>query len=240
MENYTEFEFTNKCFVATTTTTIGNMAFHLNNEVEDVLARRQSLAQEMGISYEKFTFAHQNNSAIINEITSENNGKGIYNYESGIDGDGLFTNEKNMPLCIFNSDAVVIFFYDEINKTVGILNAGFNGTVKHTIGTMMQTYLSSRQSDPRKIKIFVGPCLQEKSFDIALEQSNILFESNLTSFIHENHFDMKGSYIHDLLSLGILEENIVDCNLDTYTDVRFFSEKEKIPSGKMVSIIYLK
>lgn len=240
MENYIEFELSGKCKICTSTTAIGNMAFQVNNEVEDVLARRQAFANEIGIPYEKFTFAYQSNSSIIKEVTDENKGKGIYDFASGIEGDGLYTSEKGLPICIFHADCVPLFFYDEINKICGIIHVGFKGTTIHAAGHMMKSYIDEKQANPKKIKVFVGPCIQKSSFELEAEQSNILFENQFTKFIEDNHFDMKAANIFDLLSLGILEENIEDCNIDTYTDVKMFSGKEKTPSGRMMSCIYLK
>lgn len=240
MKNYIEFDLDNKVYIATSTTAIGNMALHVNNEPEAVLERRKALAEELNIPFERFTFAYQHNTDLINEVKLEDVSKGVYSFDAGIEGDGLYTELKERPICIIHADCVPIFFYDDLNRTAGIIHVGLQGTVNHAAGTMMKKYLEAKQANPKRIKVFVGPCLQQKSFDLDSEKANVLFENHFTTFITDNHFDMRKANIHDLLSLGLVEENIKCSDIDTYTDVSMFSAKEKTPAGRMMSLIYLK
>ena len=127
---FVSFSLSDKCLAVTTTTSLGNMAYQVD-EGRGVKEHRELLAKELGIDINSFTYVHQHHSDILLEVTSHDVGKGRDAFEDGLYCDALYTKEKGVPLCIFHADCVPIFFIDETRNIVGIIHAGFKGTMKH-------------------------------------------------------------------------------------------------------------
>ena len=131
MKLFNTWPLSYRCDTITTTTELGNMAFQIGNNREDVIANRNKLAEELNIPLEKFVFVHQSHSDVIKEVGPNVLGAGEKSFESGIEADALYTKETGVPLGIFHADCEPIFFIDETVPLIGIIHAGFKGTMKH-------------------------------------------------------------------------------------------------------------
>ena len=57
-EQYIEFPLSKKCLAITTTTTLGNLAYQVDDGI-NVNERRLSLSKEIGIDVNRFVYVHQ-------------------------------------------------------------------------------------------------------------------------------------------------------------------------------------
>ena len=240
MKNYfVSFNLSNKCVALTTTVSLGNMAYQVD-EGRDVRKHRHQLANLLDISINNFTYVHQHHSDIIMEVTSDDIGKGTSAFEDGLECDALYTKIKGVPLCIFHADCVPIFFIDEKEDLVGIIHAGFKGTTKHIAYRAIQEVLIKEKLNKEDLKFFIGPFRMKQSFLIDEETKNEIIEAGFEEAIVDNRFDNGLANILDLKKIGIKEEQIKTANMDTVSDERFYSAYNKTPVGRLVSLIYLK
>ena len=239
MKQYIEFLFSNKCTILTTTTSLGNMAFQVD-EGKDVFEHRESLAQSLGIDASRFTYVHQHHSDIIMEVSESDIGKGACAFEDGLECDALFTRIKGVPLCIFHADCVPIFFVNEKADLVGIIHAGFKGTMKHIAYKAIKYVLDKEKLCIEDFMFFIGPFRMKQSFEVDEETRNIIEEAGFKQTVTNNHFDNGLANILDLKKLGATNEQISLANMDTVSDNRFYSAYQKTPVGRLVSLILLK
>ena len=228
-----------KCVALTTTTALGNLAYQVDNG-EGVKDRRNLLSYALGLPVERFTYVHQHHSDIIMKVTSKDMGKGKDNFEDGLECDALYTYEKNIPLCIFHADCVPVFFINEKANLVGIIHAGFKGTMKHVTYKSIKYVLDNEGLDIKDFSFYIGPYREPISFEIDEETKNTIVEAGFVEAIKDNRFDNGFANIIDLHKLGVKDEQIKVSHYDTVTDDRLFSAYQKTPVGRLVSLILLK
>ena len=238
-EKYVEFPLSNKCIALTTTTILGNMAYQVD-EGKDVKKHRYQLADLLGIDVNRFTYVHQHHSDIIMEVKEEDIGKGVNAFEDGLECDALYTRLKEVPLCIFHADCVPIFFISEKDNLVGIIHAGFKGTMKHIAYKAIKEVANKEKINIDDFKFFIGPFRMKQSFVIDEESRNTIIEAGFEETIIKDQFDNGLANILDLKKLGVKDEQIQIANMDTVRDDRFYSAHLKTSVGRLVSLIYLK
>ena len=236
---FVSFILSNKCHALTTTTSLGNMAYQVDNG-KDVKEHRLLLAQCLNIDANRFTYVHQHHSDIIMEVINSDIGKGVNSFEDGLECDALYTRLKGVPLCIFHADCVPIFFADEKEDLVGIIHAGFKGTMKHIAYKAIKEVISKENINVADLKFYIGPFRMRQSFNVDEESKKAIIESGFEQAIIDDHFDNGLANILDLRKLGVIDEQISIANMDTITDNRFYSAYQKTPVGRLVSLIYLK
>ena len=240
MKNYfVEFPLSNKCRAITTTTDLGNMAYQVDDG-RDVRKHRLLLADILNVDANKFTYVHQHHSDIIMEVTSSDIGRGVNAFEDGLECDALYTRMKGIPLCIFHADCVPIFFIDEKEDLVGIIHAGFKGTMKHIAYKAIKEVISKENLHVKDLKFYIGPFRMKQSFEIDESSKASIVEAGFIEAIINGHFDNGLANILDLRKLGVKDEQIEIANMDTLSDDRFYSAYQKTPVGRLVSLIYLK
>ena len=242
-DRYISFPLSNKCLAITTTTELGNLAYQVD-EGRGVKERRQLLADLLNVDYKRFVFVHQHHSDKIQKVTLNDLGKGTDSFESGVDVDALYTYEKNVPLCIFHADCVPIFFIDETKDLVGIIHAGFKGTLKHIAYKSMMTLMEKEGITPNDIYVYIGPARGVQSFIVNEDNVKEIIESkcidSLKNVNGEEHFDAIKSNTLDLQKAGISLTHILSSNIDTTENENCFSAYKKTPLGRMMSVIKLK
>ena len=239
MEKYIEYPLSNKCLAITTTAELGNLAYQVD-EGKGVKDRRLLLADLLNVDYNRFVFVHQHHSDKIQKVTVVDLGKGTDCFESGVDVDALYTYEKNVPLCIFHADCVPIFFVDETTDLVGIIHAGFKGTLIHVASKAIQQVIKDENINIDNLKFYIGPYRMPSSFLIDEETKQRIIDAGFENAIIDGRFDNGLANVIDLRKLGIKDEQIKLSNLDTYSDDRFYSAYQKTPVGRLVSLIILK
>ena len=238
-EYFVTFPLSNKCLALTTTTDLGNMAYQVDNG-KDVRKHRHQLADLLGIDIKKFTYVHQHHSDTIMEVTSKEIGKGVISFEDGLECDALYTRLKGVPLCIFHADCVPIFFINEKEDLVGVIHAGFKGTLKHIAYKTIKEVISKENINIEDFKFYIGPFRMKQSFKVDEESKTAIIEAGFEETITDGSFDNGVANILDLKKLGVKEEQISSANMDTVSDERFYSAYLKTPVGRLVSLIYLK
>ena len=238
-ELFFSFPLSDKCLAITTTTELGNMAYQVD-EGNNVLLHRYQLSEALDIDIKKFTYVHQHHSDLMEKVNEEDIGKGKDTFEDGLDCDALYTLIKGTPLCIFHADCVPIFFIDETRDLVGIIHAGFKGTMKHVAFKAVRRVIENEGLDIKNLKFYIGPYRMPCSFEVDEESKKQIIESGFEETIIGGHFDNGLANKLDLYKLGVKDEQIRCANIDTVSDDRCFSAYQKTPVGRMVSLIVLK
>ena len=238
-DKYVIFPLSNKCLAITTTTALGNLAYQVDDG-KGVKDRLNLLADLLSVDINRFVFVHQHHSDKIQKVTLNDLGKGNDSFESGVDVDALYTYEKNVPLCIFHADCVPIFFVDETTNLVGIIHAGFKGTLIHVAYKAIEQVIKDENINVKNLKFYIGPYRMPNSFLVDEETKQKIIEAGFESAIKDDRFDNGLANIVDLRKLGVKDEQISLSYLDTYSDDRFYSAYQKTPVGRLVSLIMLK
>ncbi len=169
--------------------------------------------------------------------------------------DGYVTNEKNVPLVVFNADCIPVLFEESNAGVVAAVHCGWRSTVadieKNAIDKMVEL-----GADVSNIKVAIGPAIEKCCFEVGPEvvdaASKLLGVDAYKDFavkcrtgedgIDRFKLDLKGVLKGRLLQLGIKAENIemvggcTMCHPEMYFSHRYTNGKR----GSLASVIMLK
>ena len=160
---------------------------------------------------------------------------------SDVIADAHFTSEPNVALIIKTADCQPILAYDK-DKVLAV-HAGWRG-VENQI-----TSKSLLQAGLKQAEIFIGPCIQQSSFEVDLdvkEQLEKICKIARNSSEFEKAFVAKNNKFYiDLIQIVIAEIKAAGVNasisllpFDTLTNPKFHSyRRDKLNSGRNYSFI---
>lgn len=175
-----------------------------------------------------FVTCKQTHSANVHIVTSDDIGKEIDNC------DGLISNIPNVEISIKTADCVPITLNDHIRKVIGVVHAGWRGTEKEIIKNATNLMISTFGSNVKDIKIKIGPAIDKDNFLVRNDVKNkfMKYEEYFEKVGDDQwKFDLVGVNIKQLLSLGIVKENIENSNISTFKDKNYPSYRR---DGKSV------
>lgn len=194
-----------------------NLSFSRGDVEENVLENHRRFAKAVGYNSERLVFSDQVHDVKIHMVKEEDAGKGIIKESDIINIDGLVTNVKNIPLITFYADCVPLFFYDNINKVVGLAHSGWKGTVGNIANEMIKTMKNEYACMPENIVVAIGPsiCMDcyEISEDVAVQFMDKYSDSELKYMLLNKgngkyQLDLHQACKYNFLRAGILEDNI--------------------------------
>ena len=164
------------------------------------------------------------------------------------EGDALITNKKSMPIGILTADCVPILLYDEKNKMIAAIHAGWKGAYKGITQKVIK-FMIKKGCTTKNITAAIGPCITFKNYEIKQDFIKKFIKKNKNNRIffkkigNKNFFNLN-KYIHSQLkSLDIKKIDII--NKDTF-DIKnnFFSARRSISRnendyGRNISIIMI-
>ena len=164
------------------------------------------------------------------------------------EGDALITNKKSMPIGILTADCVPILLYDEKNKMIAAIHAGWKGAYKGITQKVIK-FMIKKGCTTKNITAAIGPCITFKNYEIKQDFIKKFIKKNKNNRIffkkigNKNFFNLN-KYIHyQLKSLDIKKIDII--NKDTF-DIKnnFFSARRSISRnendyGRNISIIMI-
>lgn len=163
--------------------------------------------------------------------------------------DALITNQRGYCICVSTADCVPIILFDPINKAIGIVHAGWRGTVakivKQTLDLMDQTY----NTDAKDVIVGIGPSISQEAFEVG-DEVYTAFEKvgfDMDKIAQRNaetqkyHIDLWESNRLQLIEAGVNSANIEVSGICTFHQhERFFSARRLgIKSGRILSGIML-
>ena len=198
------------------------------------LENRKRYFSKYGIDFHKVVSADLEHGNTVFIVDEKHFGKTIP------ESDALVTGRTGIYLAVTVSDCVPIFFYDE-KRVIGIAHAGWRGVVSNIANKVINSMCKKFSSDPRNIKVYVGPHIKKCHFEIrqgiisqfkdypySIEKRNGRVFINLEKIIRSQ-----------LRDAGILASNIEispDC---TYCNDKYFSFRRDKPTEVMSQIAYI-
>ena len=183
---------------------------------------------------------HSNKTVIINDD----------NYLKSFEADGIITENKDISIAVLTADCCPIFLFDDENKFICCLHAGWKGVFSNIIHNSVNL-ITNIQPNKNKIKAIIGPCLNQKNFEVSDDFKKKFIDMN-EKYVNyfsknsgsKNFFDMRGIINSQLLNNKI--NNIDNIDIDTYDNEDLFyshrrsTHNKRLPSGRMVNIIGFK
>ncbi len=194
----------------------------------------------MKIEKRNLILMHQTHSNKVQEINELNKSKKIF-------ADAIFSKNTDIVLGVVTADCVPVLFYDEANKIVGCIHAGwkgaFNGIIEKTIKKIKKNYRTSQ------IIGCVGPCIGKKSYEVNLNFYRKFIRRSKKNSIYfskknkvKKFFNLRKFVADKLLYQGVSIDHV---NFDTFKEKeKFFSYRRSYKLkqndyGRCISVIRL-
>lgn len=153
--------------------------------------------------------------------------------------DGIVT-QKNLTLAVKTADCVPVMIYDPKTKLIGAIHAGRKSIIRGILSKSLSSILKKCFSDPKDLRVFLGPHIRVESYNLLNKTAEGLKDTKWAKFMPEIEgrirFDQTAATCAELEEVGIKAENIIDCNIDTFRDDRFYSAR-KTPEDEKIRFL---
>ncbi|MDB9844551.1 peptidoglycan editing factor PgeF [bacterium] len=167
-----------------------------------------------------------------------------YNFE----GDALITNKKEFPIAILTADCAPILIYDEKEKMIAAIHAGWKGAFKGIIKKTLN-FMIKKGCTAKNITAVIGPCISVKNYEVKKDFIKKLIKKDeenkkfLKKIQNKDFFNLKKYVLSQLKALNIKKIDII--NKDTFNPKNsFFSARRSIRRnendyGRNISVIMI-
>jgi hypothetical protein len=227
-----------------------NFGLHTNDNKNNVIKNRKLFAQDFNVQPENIIFMNQTHSDNIRYISDIKNKKdnGFYNQENALsDTDAVYTDNKNLMLCVLTADCCPVLIYFSDIKVVAAVHSGWKGAVKKIVNkTVLDVKQKFKNMQFHNIKIFIGPNICGKCYEVDKKfVDNINSEySEFKKFLYKSDntyfFDIKKSIIINLYKIGVKKNNIFDSKICNYENFdTYYSYRRNKNTGRIINFIKL-
>lgn len=205
-----------------------NLSFTVGDNTEDVITNRQIYAKKMNKDLNNFIYMNQTHSNVKREVYTTDIGNGVYASSTFEPCDCIYTFDKNIVLTGFYADCTPIYFWNQKANLIGIIHAGWQGTVIDVTYKVLNEIIKENSLNPSDFKVVIGPSIfNMEAKDDIFNQVSSEYKMCCTS----TTFDVRKCNYMQLEKLGIT--NITYMDIDTYTNEEFFSFRQQNISGRM-------
>ena len=171
--------------------------------------------------------------------------------------DGLITNHKDIPLYTKSADCLLVLIYDPVKKVLANIHSGWRGTFQRILEKAVLKMVKNYESNPGDLVCALSPCIRKEYFEVGEEVGELCndlfgYMENFNSIMTETKnettpkekkflIDLPKINTNMLKEVGIKDENIIDCNLCSYTekDKLYSYRREKLDAKRNILIASL-
>jgi YfiH family protein len=219
-----------------------NCGFGSGDKKQNIFKNLNIASQKIGVESESLFLMNQTHSNKV--VVINDNNKNFHR----INSDALITNQRNVAISVLTADCVPILIYDEVNKIIASIHAGWKGALGGIIENTLNEIIN--MSSKAKINVAIGPCIGVNNYEIGQEfHAKFIMESKknekffLPTKSNNFLFDLR-KYVNSKFER--LEVNCVEnINFDTFSEnENFFSYRRskqlaEKDYGRCISIISL-
>jgi YfiH family protein len=232
----------------------GNVAYSGQRDRDDAWASRVAFCAEIGVDPESLVTVGQVHGKDVIAVTANDAGKGARPASAHLGiADALITDAAGVALMTLHADCLMILLVDPERPAVGVVHAGWRGTVIDIAGATIARMTQEYGTDPAHVHAFLGPAISGTSNEvgpevtaawreIAADLDRALVESAVTRPRVKEHFDVPRANELLLLRAGLQPEHIERVDTCTVIDGdRWFSHRGQGPTtgrhGAIISLV---
>ncbi|SDW05017.1 conserved hypothetical protein [Marininema mesophilum] len=224
-----------------------NYALHIGDDRANVLDNRKRLAEALDVPLSYWTCGDQVHGTHIHEVTSEEQGRGLYDASTAYPAtDGLITHADDVLLTSFYADCVPLLFYSPDTEWMGVAHAGWRGTVGG-IGRNMVEAFHLRGASLANLRVAIAPSIGRCCYEVDEHVTTPLLQAlphadeRVLQSTGEGgwRLDLKEANRQILLQSGLFEEHIFVSQWCTSCHPAHFHShrRDRGNTGRMVAYI---
>lgn len=150
-----------------------NLGLAVDDDHDTVLANRRAFASALGVNPERIVVPQQAHGNVVRLVGEAEAGSGAVDHSTAIpDTDALITDVPNLPLALHFADCACIFLLDPRNRAIGMVHAGWKGTVGKILTATVEAMTREFGADPGALLAAIGPSICRNCYvvdqDVAL------------------------------------------------------------------------
>lgn len=147
-----------------------NLGLHVGDDPQAVRENRRRVALALGTDPTSFVIGHQVHGASVRVVTQADRGRGALTPADAFpDTDALITRERGIVLAVLVADCVPVIVFDPMTPAVGVVHAGWKGTVAHITRNTVEAMSREFASDPHTLLAGVGPSIGPASYEVSAD-----------------------------------------------------------------------
>ena len=199
-----------------------NLGGTVGDERKNIVENRKSLFDSINQTVESLYDVWQVHSDIVVKVEKP---RGLSN--EPVKADAIITNNPHVTLFMRFADCVPILIYDPVMSVVGMVHAGWEGTVKKIASITIQAMQEQFGCKPQDILAGIGPSICVRHYEVKQDVGNkvrMAFGSESSSILVEEtnkvYFDLWRANELSLRNSGVKNIEIsgicTACNLDDW------------------------
>lgn len=226
-----------------------NLSFNTLDDAKAVLDNRQHLSEALQIPLTSITTAKQVHGRHVRILSRSLKGRGACDYHSAINStDALVTDVPGICPTVLLADCVPILMYDPSKRVVGVVHAGWKGTLGTISQKTVEIFRKDFGSMPEEIIACIGPSIGPCCFQVGHEVITQIENAFGTKEGYITKDSQNGGYFNlwkanqeQLIRAGLLERNIESARICTaHNTDQFFSHRgEKGKTGRFAAGILI-
>jgi polyphenol oxidase len=219
-----------------------NLSFRVGDDQACVLENRSRLAATIGIGIDDFVFAQLAHGSAVVEVSAGDRGRGARNYESAFPAtDSLITATPGVALAVNVADCVPIILIDSETPAVGVVHAGWRGTLAHIAAKSVAAMGRAFATQPHQVSAFVAPSIAPESCVVSDEVA----AQAIAAYPHVEviravdgmvTLDLRAANVADLKAAGVRAEAVRLAAVNTYEARDLYSARRESPTGRFAAV----
>lgn len=231
----------------------GDIAYSKASEPEDVGKNRLKFFAELGLELPSLVLGKQVHGNRVVPVLASDRGRGQPPaFDAFPDTDGLVTGDLDVTLGIIVGDCVPILLYDPRQHVVGLVHAGWRGTVALIVKQAIEIMSRGYGVRPGNLRAGIGPSIGPSHYEVGQEVIDAWLKTGLPNarraVIERDgslYFDLWTANRIALQAAGVNRWNIEDAATCTRTESdRFFSRRAFVAGesrkGSQMMVVQLK
>lgn len=206
-----------------------NLALHVGDEPQAVVANRALLSSAIGLPAEP---------CWLEQV----HGRRILDLDQGETGpaDGAVTSETGRVLVVMTADCMPLFLAAKNGRQIGVVHAGWRGLA----GGVVEAAVGAFSCAPAEMLAWLGPAIGPDAFEVGDEVRDAFISSDRES-VNSFARNAGGRWQGDLAGLArrvLAQSGIRDvftqASCTSSDPERYFSYRREAPCGRMASLIW--
>ena len=163
-------------------------------------------------------------------------------------GDAIITNKSNTPIAVLTADCAPILMFDNNNKMIAAIHAGWKGAYKGIVKRVLN-FMIKKGSSVDNITAVIGPCISLKSYEVKQDFIEKFIKKDAKTKVffkrikNKNYFSLNEYIAYQLKILNIKKIEII--NKDTFNVKNNFFSARRSKScnendyGRNISVIMI-
>jgi purine-nucleoside/S-methyl-5'-thioadenosine phosphorylase / adenosine deaminase len=209
-----------------------NLSYNVGDRPENVSANRIRFFGSLSIAPAELAIPQQVHSATVKRVSAPG---------SNPECDALISNARRLFLCVTVADCVPILLYAPDPPAVGIVHAGWRGTLARITTAAVASMMREFSSRPSQLLAYLGPSAGVCCYTVGEEVASQFDSRFLQRHTLGVSLDLKAANVAQLEELGIPLENIEVSPYCTISEPRLFHSyrRDGKSSGRMMGVIGL-